>query len=106
METLVDRRLDGKTCIVTGAARGIGKAAAERLALEGANVVIGDIDLDEAEAAAAGIEKAGGRAAAYLVDVSERDSVRALIAAAVERYGPLHVMFNNAGVAQAVPLID
>jgi meso-butanediol dehydrogenase/(S,S)-butanediol dehydrogenase/diacetyl reductase len=102
----VSRRLEGKTIIVTGAARGIGRAAAERLAREGANIVIGDIDQDEAKAAVAAIETGGGHAAAQWVDVAERESVRALVAAAVARYGPLHVMFNNAGIAQAVPLID
>jgi meso-butanediol dehydrogenase/(S,S)-butanediol dehydrogenase/diacetyl reductase len=100
------RRLEGRTCIITGAAHGIGKAVAQRLAEEGANAVIGDVDLDAAKAAAADIEAAGGRAFAQWVDVAERDSVRALITAAVERYGPLHVMFNNAGIAQAVPLVD
>ena len=99
-------RLEGKTIIITGAARGIGRAAAERLAREGANVMIGDIDLDEAKAAADAIEAGGGHAAAHWVDVAERESVRALIDAAVAAYGPLHVMFNNAGIAQAVPLID
>jgi meso-butanediol dehydrogenase / (S,S)-butanediol dehydrogenase / diacetyl reductase len=100
------RRLEGRTCIITGAAHGIGKAVAQRLAEEGANVAIGDVDLDAAKSAAADITAAGGRALAQWVDVAERDSVRALIAATVDRYGPLHVMFNNAGIAQAVPLID
>ena len=95
-----------ETCIITGAAHGIGKAVAQRLAQEGANVVIGDVDLDAAKSAAADIEADGGRAVAQWVDVAERDSVRALIAATVDHYGPLHVMFNNAGIAQAVPLID
>lgn len=105
-EKLVTRRLEGRTCIITGAAHGIGKAVAQRLAQEGANVVIGDVDLDAAKSAAADIEADGGRAVAQWVDVAERDSVRALIAATVDHYGPLHVMFNNAGIAQAVPLID
>lgn len=99
-------RLEGKTCIVTGAAHGIGQAVAVRLAQEGAGVVIGDIDLDAAKSAAAQIEADGGRAVAHWVDVTKRDSVRALIDAAVGHYGTLHVMFNNAGIAQAVPLTD
>ena len=81
------RRLEGKTWIITGAARGIGRAAAERLAREGASVVIGDIDPDEAKAAAAAIEAEGGQAVAHWVDVAERESVRALIAAAVAWHG-------------------
>jgi meso-butanediol dehydrogenase/(S,S)-butanediol dehydrogenase/diacetyl reductase len=76
-----------------------------RLAHEGANIAIGDIDLDAANSAAAQIEADGGRAIAHWVDVAERPSVRALIAAVVDHYGPLDVMFNNAGIAQAVPLI-
>jgi len=102
----VTGRLEGKTCVVTGAAHGIGQAAAMRLAQEGANVVMGDIDLEAAKSAAADIAAQDGRAMAHWVDVAERDSVRALIAAAVGEYGGLDVMFNNAGVAQAVPLID
>ena len=99
-------RLEGKTCIVTGAAHGIGQAVAVRLAREGANVAIGDIDLDAAKAVAAQIEADGGQAIAQWVDVSERESVRSLVATAVDHYSALHVMFNNAGVAQAMPLID
>jgi meso-butanediol dehydrogenase / (S,S)-butanediol dehydrogenase / diacetyl reductase len=106
LEKLMVRRLEGRTCVITGAAHGIGKAVAQRLAQEGANVVIGDIDLEAAKTTAAGIEADGGHATAHMVDVAERESVRALIAAAVAHYGPLHVMFNNAGIAQAVPLIE
>jgi meso-butanediol dehydrogenase/(S,S)-butanediol dehydrogenase/diacetyl reductase len=61
----VSRRLEGKTCIITGAARGIGQAAAVRLAQEGANVAIGDIDLDAAKSVVAQIEAEGGRAIAH-----------------------------------------
>ena len=99
-------RLEGKTCVVTGAAHGIGQAVAVRLAQEGANVAIGDIDFDAAKAVAALIQASGGQADAFPVDVTERESVHALVAAAVERYGALQVMFNNAGVAQAVPMLD
>ena len=103
---MVSPRLHGMRIFITGAARGIGRAAAERLAREGANVMIGDIDHDEAKTAVAAIEADGGHAAAQWADVAERESVRTLIAATVARYGRLDVMFNNAGIAQAVPLID
>lgn len=99
-------RLERNTCIVTGAAHGIGKAVAERLADEGANVVIGDIDIDAATSVASGIQATGGRAFAHRVDVTDRGSVAELIARTADRYGRLDVMFNNAGVAQAVPFID
>lgn len=99
-------RLEGRTCIVTGAAHGIGRAVALRLAAESASVVIADIDGDGAAEVAAEIEAEGGQAFGHWVDVSDRDAVRALIEATTARYGALDVMFNNAGIAQAVPLID
>lgn len=99
-------RLEGKTCVITGAARGIGLAVARRLAQEGANVVIGDIDGDAASGAAEAIRDAGGIASAVWVDVTDRESVRALIANAVAQHGRLDVMFNNAGVAQAMPFLQ
>lgn len=100
------RRLEGKTCIVTGAARGIGEAVAVRLAQEGASVVIADIDVEPAEKVADTIRSWGGSAAAHHVDVSRRDSTASLIEDSVATFGPLDVMFNNAGVAQAVPLLE
>jgi meso-butanediol dehydrogenase/(S,S)-butanediol dehydrogenase/diacetyl reductase len=103
---MMSERLLGRTCVVTGAANGIGRAVALRLAAEGAAVVIGDVDGGGAKRVAAEIEAAGGRAVGHWVDVCERDAVRMLIEAAVREFGLLHVMFNNAGVAQAVPLID
>jgi meso-butanediol dehydrogenase/(S,S)-butanediol dehydrogenase/diacetyl reductase len=102
----VARRLEGKTCIVTGAAMGIGRAVAIRLAEEGANVVLGDIEKSLAAQASAEIERSGGSAVSHWVDVSERASVSELVAYAVQRFGSLDVMFNNAGVAQAVPILD
>lgn len=99
-------RLDGKTCIVTGAANGIGRAVAVRLAAEGANVVLGDIDETVAAKAASEIKGTGGTAVSRWVDVSERASVSALVTHAVDRFGSLEVMFNNAGVAQAIPILD
>ena len=91
---------------MTGAAMGIGRAVAIRLAEEGASVVLGDIEKSLAAQAAEDITRSGGSAVSHWVDVSDRASVSELIAHAVERFGSLDVMFNNAGVAQAVPILD
>ncbi|QIN78517.1 glucose 1-dehydrogenase [Rubrobacter marinus] len=90
-------RLGGKVAIVTGAASGIGRVSAERFAAEGARVVVADIDADGAEGVAAGIVKGGGEATHVRCDVSRADDARAMVEAAVERYGGLDVLFNNAG---------
>lgn len=91
-------KLDGKVCIITGAAQGIGKGIAERLASEGASVVIADVNGELAEETAAEIRKDGYPALAVKVDVTNRDEVKAMIDRTVEEFGKLDVMFNNAGV--------
>ncbi|MCV7424811.1 3-oxoacyl-ACP reductase FabG [Mycobacterium yunnanensis] len=91
--------LDGRTAVVTGGAQGIGFAIAERYVAEGAHVVLGDLDLAATEAA---VERLGGRevAAAVRCDVTKADEVEALVAAAVDRFGSLDVMVNNAGITR------
>jgi NAD(P)-dependent dehydrogenase (short-subunit alcohol dehydrogenase family) len=89
-------RLDGKVAFITGAAAGLGRVAAERFAGEGARVVIGDVT-DGGEAVAA-IMDAGGEAIAVRCDVTDDDDVRSAIAAALDTFGALHVLYNNAGV--------
>jgi NAD(P)-dependent dehydrogenase (short-subunit alcohol dehydrogenase family) len=91
----VGGELDGKVAIVTGGAGGIGRATAERFVEAGAKVVIGDVD---AENGSAVVESLGDTAAFVRCDVSDPDEVQGLVDAAVERFGGLHVMFNNAGV--------
>lgn len=96
----------GRSVIVTGAGRGIGRAIAEGLASAGARVVIADIDPATANSAAADIAAAGGDATAIPVDVTDRASVQALIAGTVAAHGRLDAMFNNAGIAQVKPFND
>jgi 3-oxoacyl-[acyl-carrier protein] reductase len=96
--------LAGRAAVVTGAASGIGRAAAEVLASAGARVVLGDLDLAGAEEAAAAIRAAGGEAQALRVDVSQREEVDALVAHAVDAWGRLDVCCNVAGIPSDGPL--
>ncbi|KPM50959.1 oxidoreductase [Frankia sp. R43] len=90
--------LDGRSAIVTGAGSGVGRASALRFAEEGARVVCADIDLGSAKETVGLIEAAGGTAVAVACDVSQEDDVAAAVAAAVESFGRLDIMFNNAGI--------
>ena len=89
------QELEGKVAVVTGGAGGIGKATAELLVAEGAGVVIGDVDAEAGQELADSI---GDAAAFKQTDVSEADQVQALVDFAVERFGGLDIMFNNAGI--------
>lgn len=95
-------RLQNRVAVVTGGSAGIGRAAAEALAREGARVLVGDI-ADGAETVAA-VEAGGGVAAYRRADVTREADVQALLAEALERWGRLDVLFNNAGVGMAKPI--
>jgi NAD(P)-dependent dehydrogenase (short-subunit alcohol dehydrogenase family) len=96
------QRFEGKVALVTAAAQGIGAAVARRLADEGASVVVTDLQEDKLAEVAAGI---GERALAVRVDVTDAEQVHAAVAAAVERFGRLDVLVNNAGgcIVRSVP---
>jgi len=98
-------RLEGRVCIVTGAARGIGRGIAQRLLEEGARVWICDVRADGLRQTVAELS-ALGEIAGEPADVSQRDEVQAMIDAVVERWGRLDVLVNNAGVAHHATFLD
>jgi NAD(P)-dependent dehydrogenase (short-subunit alcohol dehydrogenase family) len=92
-------RLEGKVAAITGAASGFGRAAAQRFVAEGARVVLGDIQEDAGRAVA---DELGDAAVFVRCNVTVEEDVAGLVDAAVERFGQLDVMYNNAGVVGAV----
>jgi NADP-dependent 3-hydroxy acid dehydrogenase YdfG len=98
------RGITGKVVVITGASSGLGEATARHLAERGATVVLGARRVERIEALAAEIEKAGGKALALPTDVTDAAQVQALVDAAVERFGRIDVMLNNAGLMPHSPL--
>jgi 3-oxoacyl-[acyl-carrier protein] reductase len=93
--------LTGKVAVVTGASRGIGAAVAERLAAQGARVVVNHrASAEGAEAVAARIHQAGGEAVVIQADVSQSADAKRLIKAAIDTFGELHILVNNAGTTR------
>jgi len=93
----VSRLLESKTAIITGAGRGIGRATAELFASYGANVVLSDIDPVPVEEAVGAILAAGGKAASVAGDVTDRAFGDLIVNAAIEKFGGLDIIVNNAG---------
>jgi NAD(P)-dependent dehydrogenase (short-subunit alcohol dehydrogenase family) len=93
-------KLEGRVAIVTGGAQGIGRAIAEKLSEEGALVVIADINEEGAKAVAEGLSR---DAVGIRTDVSKREDVQAMVDAAVERFGRVDVLVNNAAIVPFVP---
>ena len=90
-------RLEGKIVVITGSAQGIGFGCARMAAAEGARVILGDIQRDRGEEAAAAIRSEGGQAIFQPTDVTDEMQCQALVEAAVKNFGALHGLINNAG---------
>jgi NAD(P)-dependent dehydrogenase (short-subunit alcohol dehydrogenase family) len=91
-------RLDGKVCVITGAGGGIGRASALRFAEEGGRIACAEIVEEAGRATVAELVSRGGEAEFFPVDVTDEEAVAALYDRVEERFGAVHVLFNNAGV--------
>lgn len=98
------KRLSGRVALVTGAARGIGLAAAKRLAEEEALVLLSDIDADELAVATAELRKAGLTVDAITCDVARPDSVARMVAKAAQNWGRIDIVVNNAAISDDTPI--
>ena len=96
----MEKRLEGKVALVTGGARGIGKAICARLAAEGAKIAIVDIRQEVAEATAQEFAAAGIEARAYAANVAKGEDAEATVAKVVEDFGKLDILVNNAGITK------
>ncbi len=100
----MSENINGKVVVITGASSGLGEAAARHLAAEGARVVLGARRKDRIKSLADELTRGGGKAVAVQTDVTDRAQVKRLVDAAVEQFGRVDVMINNAGLMQQSPL--
>jgi 3-oxoacyl-[acyl-carrier protein] reductase len=99
-------RIEGRIAVITGAGSGIGKATALTLAREGAAVVAGDINLHPAETVANEINAEGGNGLALRTDVTSKGDMTRLIETALEKFGRVDIMVNNAGIIATTPIVE
>jgi 3-oxoacyl-[acyl-carrier protein] reductase len=104
MAATISRRFDGRVALVTGAARGIGRAIVERLAAEGAAVVVNDLRPEACDEVVAAIAATGGQALAAPGDVGQEGTAERLVEAATAGFGTIDVLVNNAGITRDAPL--
>lgn len=98
-------RLKNKVSIITGSANGIGLATAIKFANEGAISIICDMNLDQVNAAVEKIKSAGGQAAGYVMNVTDRANIDAVVADVIAKYGRIDVLINNAGITKDARLV-
>jgi NAD(P)-dependent dehydrogenase (short-subunit alcohol dehydrogenase family) len=99
-------RLDGKTALISGAARGIGAETARKMAAAGASVVVGDVLAERVRETAKEITGAGGKALAIALDVTSEDSWNVAVSAATKQFGKLDILVNNAGIFLGKDMMD
>jgi 3-oxoacyl-[acyl-carrier protein] reductase len=104
MTPAVPALLDGKTALITGATRGIGRGIAEVFAAAGASLVLTGRDAEAGRGAVSAVEAAGGKAMFAAADMRDRDAVRSTVAAAEERFGGLDILVQNAGIYPGTPI--
>ena len=97
----MDGRLEGKVCIITGAARGMGEATARLFASEGATVALGDVMVPEGKAVADDI---GGNAFFQKLDVSDDENWKNFVSAVISKFDTIDVLINNAGLVHFTPI--